>query len=279
MPATYEDTIIPGAEPTIERRYINGDTFKFTGDRAMVMADTPAAAEWRANNPTKAVKFGYSPYSSPAEQSPVAYSLGKYLSDKSKSRTDGFMGRAANSGILGGAAAGGLLGAGGGALASLIAKLFLGKTSIGKWALAGGALGALLGGHNGFVRSRRINPSEMYLQKSAATYTDPRNFILEKLQGATDVGVGEKVRLAAAVRNMDRNDAEKLASLVRSALGFGIGAIIAKFLFGTSSTAGTLFGGVLGAIGTNIIANNFFNNNPQPTFDFNFRPLSYRDIL
>lgn len=277
MPATYEDTIIPGLEPTIERRYINGDTFKFTGDRAMAMADTPAAAEWRANNPDKAFKFGYSPYDSPAEQSPVAYSVGKYLRDKSQSRVDGFLGRAANGGILSGAAVGGALGAGGGALASLIARLFLGKTSVGKWALAGGALGALLGGHNGFVRSRR-NPSAMYLQKSAATYTDPRNFILEKLQSANDIGVGEKVRLAAAVKDMSRSDAEQLANLVRAALGFGVGAIIAKFLFGTSSAAGTLFGGVLGALGTNIIANNFFKPQ-QTTFDFNFRPLSYRDIL
>lgn len=278
MPATYEDTIIPGPEPTIERRYINGDTFKFTGDRAMAMADTPAAAEWRANNPEKAFKFGYSPYDSPAEQSPLAYGVGKYLRDKSQSRTDGFLGRAANGGILSGATVGGVLGAGGGALASLIARLFLGKTSVGKWALAGGALGALLGGHNGFVRSRR-NPSAMYLQKSAATYTDPRNFILEKLQGANDIGVGEKVRLAASVKNMSRSDAEKLASLVRAALGFGVGAIIAKFFFGTSSAAGTLLGGVLGALGTNIIANNFFNNSQPTTFDFNFRPLSYRDIL
>lgn len=278
MPATYEDTIIPGVEPTIERRYNNGDTFRFTGDRAMAMADTPAAAEWRANNPDKAFKLGFSPYDSPAEQSPIAYSVGKYLRDKSNSRVDGFMGRAANSGILGGATVGGALGAGGGALASLIARLFLGKTSIGKWALAGGALGALLGGHNGFVRSRR-NPSEMYLRKSAATYTDPRNFILEKLQSANDVGIGEKVRLAAAVKGMDRSDAEKLANLVRAALGFGVGAIIAKFLFGTNSASGTLFGGVLGALGANAIANNFFNQPQAPTFDFNFRPLSYRDIL
>lgn len=279
MPAEYEDTILPGIEPTLERRYNNGDTFKFTGDRAMAMADTPAAAEWRAANPDKAIKHGYSPYTSPAEQAPISYSIGKYLRDKSNARTDGFFGRAANSGILGGAGVGGLLGAGGGALASLIARLFLGKTSIGKWALAGGALGALLGGHNGFVRSRRKNPAEMYLRKSAATYTDPRNFILEKLQGATDIGVGEKVRLAAAVKNMNRSDAEKLASMVRAALGFGVGAIIAKFFFGSSSAAGTLFGGVLGALGTNIIANNFFNKPQRPTFDFNFRPLSYRDIL
>lgn len=274
MPAEYEDTIIPGIEPTIERRYNNGDTFKFTGDRAMAMSDAPGAKAWQAANPVKAVKLGYSPYDSPEDQSPIAYGLGKYLRDKSQNRVDGFLGRASNYGILSGATVGGLVGAGGGALASLIARLFLGKTSVGKWALAGGALGALLGGHNSFVRGRRRNP----MLKSAATYMDPRNFILEKLQGANDIGVGEKVKLAAAVRNMNRADAEKLASMVRAALGFGVGAIIAKFLLGTSSAAGTLFGGVVGALGANMIANNLFA--PQsPTFDFNFRPLSYRDIL
>ena len=279
MPATYEDTIIPGNEPTIERRYNNGDTFKFTGERALAMADTPGAIEWRANNPAKAALHGYSPYERYEETTPIAYSLGKYLRDKSRSSTDGFFGRAANNGILSGAGVGGALGAGGGALAGLLARLFLGKTSIGKWALVGGTLGALLGGHNGFVRSRKKSPSEIYLRKSAATYTDPRNFILEKLQGATDIGVGEKVRLAAAVRNLNRNDAEKLASMVRAALGFGVGAIIAKFLFGASSAAGTLFGGVVGALGANTLANNLLNKPQQPTFNFNFRPLSYRDIL
>lgn len=276
MPAEYEDTIIPGAEPTIERRYFNGDTFTFKGDRAMAMSDAPGAKAWRVENPTKAIKFGYSPYDSIAEQSPISYGLGKYLRDKSKVGPDGVLGRAANSGILGGAAMGGIIGAGGGALASLIARLFLGKTSVGKWSLAGGALGALLGGHNGLVRSRRLRQPMML--KSSATYTDPRNFILEKLQGASDIGVGEKVRLAAAVRDMNRADAEKLASMVRAALGFGVGAIIAKFLFGTTSAAGTLFGGVVGALGTNMIANHLFAPS-QPTFDFNFRPLSYRDIL
>lgn len=279
MPATYEDTIIPGNEPTIERRYNTGDTFKFTGERALAMADTPGAIEWRANNPAKAALHGYSPYERYEETTPIAYSLGKYLKDKSRSSTAGFFGRAANNGILSGAGVGGALGAGGGALAGLLARLFLGKTSIGKWALVGGTLGALLGGHNGFVRSRKKSPSEIYLRKSAATYTDPRNFILEKLQGATDIGVGEKVRLAAAVRNLNRNDAEKLASMVRAALGFGVGAIIAKFLFGASSAAGTLFGGVVGALGANILANNLLNKPQQPTFNFNFRPLSYRDIL
>lgn len=269
MPATYEDTIIPGTEPTIERRYLDGTTFRFTGDRAMAMADTPGAAEWRSENPEIALRNAYSPFDDPAETNPAAHAIGQFINKQKSSK--GLIGSIVDKGMLPGAMVGGVLGLGGGALASLLAKLFLGKASTKNWALAGGALGAVLGGHNGLVRSR--------MHKSAATYTDPRNFILEKLQSATDVGIGEKVRLAAAVRNLDRDDAEQLASLVRAALGFGVGAIIAKFIFGTTSAAGTLFGGIVGALGTSMIANNLLGQSATPTFDFNFKPLSYRDIL
>lgn len=277
MPADYEDTIVYGAgEPTIKRRYIDGSEFTFKGDRALAMADTPEAAQWRLENPKQALLNSYSPFDSIEESHPYASAVRDFV-DKHK-REKGLFGAFADRGMLPGAIAGGAVGAGAGALASLLAKLFLGEASAKRWALAGGAIGAILGGHNGLVRSR-MNKEESPITKSAATYMDPRNFILEKLQSATDVGIGEKVRLAAAVRNLNRSDAEKLASLVRSALGFGVGAIIAKFVFGTTSAVGTLFGGVLGAIGTGILANSLANANNQPRFNFNFNPLSYRDIL
>lgn len=269
MPAEYEDTIIPGLEPTIKRRYNDGSEFTFTGDRALALADTPGAAEWRAQNPEKALQNSYSPFDSPDESHPIAHSIGKFL--RGEDREKSFIGRTLDKGLLPGTVMGGALGAGGGALAALLARLFLGDTSVGRWSAVGGALGAILGGYTGHARANAMS-------KSAATYMDPRNFILEKLQGATDVSIGEKVKLADAVRNLNRADAEKLASLVRAALGFGVGAIIAKFVFGTTSAAGTLFGGLMGAIGTSILANSL-KSPAQPTFDFNFRPLSYRDIL
>ena len=272
MALDYEDTIIPGIEPTISRKYDNGDTFVFTGDRAMAMADTPEAEAWRLQNPDKAMMNRYSPYDSIEEMHPIASKARDIIADFRDSPS-GFVGRIMDKGILPGAAVGGTMGATGGAIAALLARLLLGKTSVRKWALAGGALGALLGGYSGHVRSTADRMS-----KSAATYMDPRNFILEKLQGAGDVSIGEKIKLADAVRSLDRSSAEKLASLVRSALGFGVGAIISKFIFGTNP-AGTLLGGVLGALGTSIISNNLQQRAAAPTFDFNFRPLSYRDIL
>ena len=50
-------------------------------------------------------------------------------------------------------------------------------------------------------------------------------------------------------------------------------------IFGTTSAAGTLFGGIVGALGTSMIANILLGQSATPTFDFNFKPLSYRDIL
>lgn len=277
MPADYEDTIVHGAgEPTIKRRYIDGSEFTFKGDRALAMANTPEAAQWRLENPKQALLNSYSPFDSIEESHPYASAVRDFV-EKHK-REKGLFGAFADRGMIPGAIAGGVVGAGTGALASLLAKLFLGEASAKRWALVGGAIGTLLGGHNGLVRSR-MNKAESPITKSAATYMDPRNFILEKLQSATDVGIGEKVRLAAAVRNLNRSDAEKLASMVRAALGFGVGAIIAKFVFGATSAAGTLFGGVLGAIGTGILANSLANADNQPRFNFNFSPLSYRDIL
>lgn len=271
MPATYEDTIIPGDEPRIRRKYITGDEFIFDGDRAMAMADTPGAEQWRIDNPDKALLHGRSPF---VLEEAAPYQYGEAFGDWA--RKDGFFGKVAEKGILPGALLGGATGAGLGAVANLIAKWFFpGVGSAGKWALAGGALGGLLGGHNAFVRGRA---NSVPMLKSSATYTDPRNFILEKLEGANDVGMVEKVKLAAGVKNLDRDSAEKLAALVRSALGFGVGALISKFLFGASG-AGALFGGMAGMFGVNFLVNNLVRKNDNPTFDFNFKPLSYRDIL
>lgn len=277
MPADYEDKIEQGPGGlVVNRRYFDGSDFTFTGDRALAMADTPEAAKWRAENPEKALLNSHSPFDSMEEMHPWAYSAREFLNKKE----DGILGTFAEKGILPGAAAGGVAGAGAGALASLLAKLFLGEASTKRWAMVGGALGALLGGHNGYVRSNMNKAlKDVPFTKASATYMDPRNFILEKLQGATDVSIGEKVKLAAAVRNLNRADAEKLASMVRAALGFGVGAIIAKFVLGTTSAVGTLFGGVLGALGTSMIANSLAQTPQRPTFDFNFKPLSYRDIL
>lgn len=282
MPSDYEDTIIPGDEPTIRRRYTNGEHVTLSGDRAMAMSDAPGALEWQSENPGRMALNYYGPND---PRSSLGYSLGNYVREKSYEKP-GWLGRMMEQGAGSGALGGGIAGGGTGLLLGLLKRMLSGDsdTSYGKWALAGGAIGALLGAHNGYIRSSSPRTlledtlAKSGINKSAAMYKDPRNFILEKLQSANDVSIVEKVQLASSVRNLSQSDAEKLASMVRAALGFGVGAIISKFIFG-SSGAGALFGGLAGMFGVNFLVNNFAKKQSEPTFDFNFKPLSYRDIL
>lgn len=93
----------------------------------------------------------------------------------------------------------------------------------------------------------------------SAMYTDPRNFILERLSAASDISPFEKAQLAVKVRNMGTMEAESLKAMVRSAMGFGIGALIAKF-FGFGLT-GMGIGGGIGALAGSL----WPRGNSQPT--------------
>lgn len=122
----------------------------------------------------------------------------------------------------------------------------------------GGIGGAIAGGLIGNARSNALNYdaenamfNRMGMTKMSAMYKDPRNFVLEKLMSARDLSSSEKAQLAAQVRRMDRPKAERLSGLVRSALGFGVGAVIAKF-FGLN-TKGTVLGGLVGVLGGGIM--------------------------
>lgn len=187
-----------------------------------------------------------------------------------------FVGRILNKGPLHGGVAGG----GAGFLAGAIADTVLDKINgeprnpLIDLKLIGTIGGAGLGAALGFVRKKHdaansltfknndpslyINDlvkSSNYIEKRAIMYKDPRNYILERLQSATDVGFAEKAKLAGAVRNLDNNRASELAKIIRASLGFGIGALISKFLFGMTSTRGTVLGGLIGLIGTGLFNN------------------------
>lgn len=117
----------------------------------------------------------------------------------------------------------------------------------------GAALGAALGGYAG----------HKHLEKKSAMFVDPRNAILEKLQSANDVTTSDKVKLAAAIRRMDYASANRLATKLRSVLGFGVGAIIARAL--GMSLGGALFGGIVGLMGSGLLSsiNNAQKNNAR----------------
>lgn len=164
--------------------------------------------------------------------------IGRKLHSIATSDEPTFIGRMYNKGPLVGAALTGLAGYGAGKLADR----FLGEGLIPKKTLGlalGGILGTIIG------QAREKNASAM--EKRGATFNNPRNFILEKLQSANDISTLQKAQLAAKVRAMDTASAERLKTMVRAAVGFGVGSIIAKFFFGTG-IPGTLIGGMIGAV-------------------------------
>lgn len=151
------------------------------------------------------------------------------------------------------------LGAGGGWLGGKLLNLVFNRDGNGlpwdKIGLVGGGLFGLLRGAIGATEeSRKDWEAHKPTVKQASMYRDPRNFILEKLQGATDITPFEKAQLAARIRQMNLSEAEQLKSKVRAALGFGVGALIAKYVF-RKGASGMLAGGILGALGSRLLPN------------------------
>ena len=96
------------------------------------------------------------------------------------------------------------------------------------------------------------------VEKSAAMYRDPRNFILEKLLAAKDVPLAMKASLSESVRRMDIDAAEELAADVRAAVGFGVGNLIAEYF--ETETAFNGMGDTLAPTILNNLAEKLLNN-------------------
>lgn len=242
MPKYYDEKFTPGSNPTVELNFFDGHDVTLEGEEALANSEHPQAMLWQLHNPikTQQLKYVKGSKSLPVR---VAKAVHNFANDPEPT----LFGRIADQGTI----SGGLLGAGtgmlGGLLANWIGSKLTGKDSPALFGTLGALAGGTLGGLTGYVR-KQVRDKEKGLAKSAAMYHDPRNFILEKLQSANDLGYAEKAKLAGAVRNLDYATATRLADAVRGALGFGIGAIISKFIFGASGT-GTLFGGLAGVLG------------------------------
>jgi hypothetical protein len=271
----YETSTGVGANniPTFTIKHIDGDVKVLSGRDAIVAADP---ARYMLSGSPKDMDAIIASHPEDARNA-FSYSVGRWLADKADGLQPSFVGRILNNGPL----AGGASGAAAGALGGYIADKILDKINGGprdskvNMALLGGlglgGLGALLG----YVRksigagtpatytpasiAQYLHDSSMsdrpvdYLVKKSAMYKDPRNFILEKLQGAHDVSFSDKAKLAAAVRNLGQAAATKLAEMVRSAVGFGVGALIAKFIFGINGLKGTAVGGIVGLMGAGLV--------------------------
>ena len=184
------------------------------------------------------------------------YKAGKGIREFIYSPHSSVLGKIGDTGAIGG----GALGAGTGLLAGIIGERLTGNTLL---PLLTTAVGTAAGAGFGHQRNK--------LQKKASMFRDPRNFILEKLQGASDIGMADKARLAMEVRNMDVQRAEKLKELVHAAMGYGVGSIVAKFIFGDDSRLGSLLGGMLGMSLARAMV--------QPVIMNTIQPNSYYDAI
>lgn len=224
--------------PTLERRYADGNNDTLEGFRAIANAGTARANAWKNLNPQLAYQYGSVP--KPGTES-IPHAIGRSAGELGDYINDSFIGSILNKGPLAGAALGGGTGLVGGLAVNWLANKLLG-VEVPHLGLIGGVAGAALGGLAGHERTTKSAATGFV--KRSAMFKDPRNFILEKLQLASDVSAIEKMQLAAKVRAMDPVTAKRLADAVRASLGFGVGAIIAKFL-GKSALSGG-FAGILG---------------------------------
>lgn len=234
MDTNYNDvhSVIDG-EPVLTRTYADGEKHTLTGTDALANGNDAESKAWQAENP-------YSTFVRKHQQDAMgdttSFQWGKQLRgwlDNPNNKT--FLGRLMDQGTGTAALTGGGIGLLGGLLANAIGSgLGVQNPHFGiLGALAGAGLGGLIGHERQMAKESSV--------KEATMYMDPRNFILEKLQGAHDIGLAEKAQLAFRVRNMDRVTAQRLADAVRAAVGAGVGALIAKF-FGIGMGFGAMSG-------------------------------------
>lgn len=192
----------------------------------------------------------------------IGASLGTLLHNTAEDDKPTLIGRAYNSGPIAGAV---LTGGAGWVLGKLADKL-LGEGAVPSSTI--GLLGGgLLGGIISHIRTKKDNyydeiPKQAsVMEKKSVAFQNPRNFILERLQGATDLTPIQKAQLAARIRTMDNSSADRLKGIVRAAAGFGVGALIAKF-FG-ASFGGMMMAGVVGAVSRSLLGRMSGNSNGQ----------------
>lgn len=160
---------------------------------------------------------------------------------------------------------------GGGYLLGKLLEMSTGRKYLGiGGAIGGGALGLIRAMMQDKAKKRQDEATQKQASvpiEKSAMYADPRNYILERLQGATDISPFEKAQLAAQIRQMSWDEANRLKSQVRAAVGFGVGALIARFV-GHRGVVGTLLGGAVGALVGKLLPHG--NRPPVGIFSGNF---------
>lgn len=233
----------------------NGGTkTTLTGPAALVNADDYYSKSLRDVYGLTASDFDTHKFYGENDTRDSTYSkIGKKLYDIAESDKTTLLGRLFNTGPVAGSA----FSAGLGWTAGKIADKILGEGAIPKSTI-GLLTGGVLGGIIGHIRGTKdtyydFGKSASVMEKKGVAFQNPRNFILERLQGATDLTPIQKAQLASRIRVMNEMEAERLKSQIRAAAGFGVGALIAKF-FG-ASMMGSIAAGVVGAMVRSVMGN------------------------
>lgn len=122
-------------------------------------------------------------------------------------------------------------------------------------ALGAGAAGAGLGAYTGHWRNKQA----AFWKSDAFPEPDPQEMVLKALNSAQGLSFQQKNVFAQGIQHMSDSDAKRLLQAIMASGGFGIGAIIAKFLMG-AGLGGTIMGGIAGGLVGNALA-------PRPQTD------------
>lgn len=237
--------------------YSDGRHHDLEGDEAVYNYSGAEGEVARRRNPALAAKYKVN---GPADKRQfLGYKIGKGIRDYVLDPSS-FHNRVLSTGPWTSGLAGAGVGLLGGVLANWIsdtgADMGLMRRRGIDYRWVGPLLGAAAGGGLGYLHKQSA-------VKEAAMYKDSRNAILEALIDASDVSSSDKVKLAAAVRALSREEADLLYQKVRESLGHGVGRILAEYL--GISIGGELISGILGVLETGAV-HDYMNQQNQHLF-------------
>lgn len=128
-------------------------------------------------------------------------------------------------------------------------KLFNFNLPTGTIMTGAGALGAGLGGWNGYTKTREYKNASV---KKVALFDDPVTRLLNAVDGAMDVNLQTKLELKSLIRQLSNPEASRVWNVIRTITFGSVGATLMKLLgfsglgMGVGAAAGAAFGLGLG---------------------------------
>lgn len=189
------------------------------------------------------------------ERGSMFYHLGQGIRDYAQQPhavTDA-IGNVLNAGPLPGGLLGAAIGAGVGGLAGIPSRRSKRMATIA--ALIGGGLGTYAGlarqpEHYAASSVPQVDATKAASSRMPNPFDDPKGQIVDALKDDPSLGVYQKMEMMAQVAQLPDSQAIHLAAAIPMVAGAGIGALVARFLFGAGAL-GMSLGAGLGAMAGN----------------------------